>query len=83
MHAGDSEAACDARHFATRSPPGETAPHNERTSPPHADLSTKISSRGRSGRNTRTGAAAGAAAGAVVVVAAAAGALPLTALTAC
>jgi hypothetical protein len=55
--------------------------HNARTSRPHADLTTKNSSRGRTGRNTNGGAATGIAAAVLVVVPAAAEP-PLTALTA-
>jgi hypothetical protein len=87
LHAGDRDAARVARHCTIRPPPGATAPHNARTSPPHADFSTNNSSRGRIGRNTSTaGAPVGAAAGVTV----AAGALresglaaPPTARTAC
>ena len=78
-----------------RPPPGDTPPHNARTSAPQADRSTNSTSRGRIGRKTRgAGAAAGAAAGPAVSAVAAlpsAGAAalppdaasPLAALTAC
>src|ERR1700675_337631 len=87
LQAGEREAAWVARHRAMRPPPGATPPQSERTSPPHADLTTNNSSRGRIGRSTSAGA--GAAAGLVVVAVAeaapAAGdaAPPLAALTAC
>src|SRR5450631_637904 len=91
VHAGESEAACVARHRTIRPPPGATPPHSARTSPPHADRKTNNSSRGRIGRNTNagTGAAAGVAPGLAVAAVAgappAAGAAPppLAALTAC
>src|ERR1700674_2484649 len=89
LHAGEREAALVARHCTMRPPPGATLPQSARTSPPHADLKTNNSSRGRIGRSTSTGAAAGAAPG--LAVAAAAGSAPvagvvvppLAALTAC
>src|ERR1700754_2278306 len=64
-HAGDSDPACDARHSTMRPPPGGTLAHSERTSAPHADLSTNNTSRGRIGRSI-IGAAAGAAPAAAV-----------------
>src|SRR5712671_2186715 len=90
-HAGDSEAACVARHCTIRPPPGAMPPHNARTSPPHADRKTNNSSRGRIGRSTSTGAGAAAGAAPGLAVAAAAGTAPaagvvvppLAALTAC
>src|ERR1700675_3630087 len=75
LQAGEREAAWVARHRAMRPPPGATPPHSERTSPPHADLSTNSSSRGRIGRSTMTTGAAGAVA-AGASVAAAGGAPP-------
>ena len=61
-HAGESEAGCPARHWTTRPPPAGTLPHSVRTSAPHADRNTKITSRGRIGRSIM-GVAAGAAPG--------------------
>src|SRR5882672_5626790 len=89
LHAGEREAALVARHCTMRPPPGATLPHSARTSPPHADLKTNSSSRGRIGRSTSTGAGAAAAPG--LAVAAAAGTAPAAgvavpppaALTAC
>jgi len=74
--AGESEAACAARHCMIRPPPGGTSLQSARASSPHPDLSTKITSRGRIGRSTS--AAAGAATGVVAgsAVAASDGAAP-------
>src|SRR5712664_1314184 len=91
LHAGEREAALVARHCTMRPPPGATLPQSARTSPPHADLRTNNSSRGRIGRSTSTGAGAAAGAAPGLAVAAAAGTAPaagvvvppLAALTAC
>src|ERR1700722_5355614 len=80
-HAGESAAACVARHSMMRPPPAGTPAHSARTSWPQADLKTKITSRGRIGRSTSAGAAAPAGAASGMAVAASAGA-PLAALTA-
>lgn len=58
-----------------RPPPGATPPQMARTSPPHADLRTNNSSRGRIGRNTMAGAGVGSAAAAGLAAEALAGAL--------
>src|SRR5271155_1590692 len=70
LHAGESEAACVARHSMMRPPPGSTPGQSARTSPPQADRNTNSTSRGRIGRSTSaaSGAAAGAALGAVLAV---------------
>lgn len=68
MQAGEREALLLARHCTMRPPPGATPPQSDLMSPPHADLITSNSSRGRIGRSART---AGAVAGAAVVAAAA------------
>jgi hypothetical protein len=86
LQAGESDVACDARHCTIRPPPGGTPPHSVRTSPPHADLKTNSSSRGRIGRSAMVaGAAAGAAPGLAAAAPPAAGVVspPVAALTAC
>lgn len=84
LQAGERDDALLARHWAMRPPPAAMPLHSVRASPPQADRSTISSSRGRSGRRTRTvGAAVVAGAAGAAALGDAAAAPPDAALRAC